>query len=207
MSYEVEMKFPLPSLADVDSLRARVAQVGAITQAVLDQRDVYLAHPSRDFVVTDEVFRLRHVGEQNYLTYKGPVLDTETKTRREIEVAAASGSVAAAQLLDMMTSLGFRPVGEVVKRRTPFHLSRQGREVEIVLDEVRGLGWFVELETIADEAGRAAARECLFDLSRELGLDKSERRSYLRLLLEVTPVIATATFPGACGASASPANG
>lgn len=184
MSYEVEMKFPLPSLADVDSLRERVAQSGAIAQTTLDQRDVYLAHPSRDFVVTDEVFRLRHVGEQNYLTYKGPVLDTETKTRREIEVAAASGSVAAAQLLDMMTSLGFRPVGEVVKRRTPFHLSRQGREVEIVLDEVRGLGWFVELETIADEAGRDAARECLFDLSRELRLGKSERRSYLRLLLE-----------------------
>lgn len=184
MSYEVEMKFPLPSLADVDSLRERVAQSGAIAQTTLDQRDVYLAHPSRDFVVTDEVFRLRHVGEQNYLTYKGPVLDTETKTRREIEVAAASGSVAAAQLLDMMTSLGFRPVGEVVKRRTPFHLSRQAREVEIVLDEVRGLGWFVELETIADEAGRDAARECLFDLSRELRLGKSERRSYLRLLLE-----------------------
>ncbi len=184
MSYEVEMKFPLPSLAEVDSLRERVAQAGAIAQTTLDQRDVYLAHPSRDFVVTDEVFRLRHVGEQNYLTYKGPVLDTETKTRREIEVAAASGSVAAAQLLDMMTSLGFRPVGEVVKRRTPFHLSRQGREVEIVLDEVRGLGWYVELETIADEAGRDAARECLFDLSRELRLGKSERRSYLRLLLE-----------------------
>ena len=184
MSYEVEMKFPLPSLADVDSLRERVAQSGAIAQTTLDQRDVYLAHPSRDFVLTDEVFRLRHVGEQNYLTYKGPVLDTETKTRREIEVAAASGSVAAAQLLDMMTLLGFRPVGEVVKRRTPFHLSRQGRVVEIVLDEVRGLGWFVELETIADEAGRDAARECLFDLSRELRLGKSERRSYLRLLLE-----------------------
>lgn len=184
MSYEVEMKYPLPSLADVDSLRERIAQSGALAQAILDQRDVYLAHPSRDFVQTDEVFRLRHVGEQNYLTYKGPVLDAETKTRREIEVAAASGSVAAVELLDMMTSLGFRPVGEVVKRRTPFQLSRQGREVEIVLDEVRGLGWFVELETIADEAGRDAARECLFDLSRELGLGKSERRSYLRLLLE-----------------------
>ncbi|MCX7420453.1 MAG: class IV adenylate cyclase [Planctomycetia bacterium] len=183
MSYEVEMKFPLPTQADVDSLRERIAQSDAVAHESLDQRDVYLAHPSRDFVQTDEVFRLRHVGEQNYLTYKGPVVDAETKTRREIEVAAASGPIAAAQLLDMLTSLGFRPVGEVIKRRTPFHLSRQGREIEIVLDDVRGLGWFVELETIADEASCDAARECLFELSRELEFGKSERRSYLRLLL------------------------
>ena len=187
MSYEVEMKFPLPTAADLNSLRERIALSGAHAQESLDQRDVYLAHPSRDFVQTDEVFRLRHVGEQNYLTYKGPVVDAETKTRREIEVAAASGPTAAAHLLDMLTSLGFRPVGEVVKRRTPFHLSRQGRAVEIVLDEVHGLGWFVELETIADETGRDAARECLFELSRELGLGKSERRSYLRLLLGGEP--------------------
>lgn len=187
MSYEVEMKFPLPTAADLDSLRERITQFGAIAHEPLDQRDLYLAHPSRDFVQTDEVFRLRHVGEQNYLTYKGPVIDTETKTRREIEVAAASGPTTAAQLLDMMTSLGFRPVGEVVKRRTPFHLSRQGHEVEIVLDEVHGLGWFAELETITDETGRDAARECLFELSRELGLGKSERRSYLRLLLGDDP--------------------
>ncbi len=50
-----------------------------------------------------------------------------------------------------------------------------------------GLGWFVELETITDETGRDAARECLFELSRELGLGKSERRSYLRLLLGDDP--------------------
>ena len=184
MSYEVEMKFPLPTPANVDSVRERIAQTGATSQVTLDQRDVYLAHPSRDFVQTDEVFRLRHVGDQNYLTYKGPVVDAVAKTRREIEVPAASGPVVAAQLLEMLTSLGFHPAGEVVKRRTPFHLTWQGREVEIVLDEVRGLGWFVELETIADESDRDAARECLFALSGELGLGKSERRSYLRLLLE-----------------------
>ena len=143
-----------------------------------------MAHPSRDFATTDEVFRLRRVGEQNFLTYKGPVLDDLAKTRREIEVAAASGSVAAEQLLDMLTSLGFRPVRDVAKRREPFQLSWVGREIEIVLDEVHDLGWFAELETLASEDECDAARECLFSLSRELGLSKSERRSYLRLLLE-----------------------
>jgi adenylate cyclase class 2 len=204
MSYEVELKFSLTSLIDVESLCDRIAQLGAIGQATLDQRDVYLAHPSRDFGQTDEVFRLRHVGQQNYLTYKGPAIDAETKMRREIEVAAASGQVAADQLLEMMTLLGFRPVGEVVKRRTPFLLERHNREIEIVLDEVRGLGWFAELETIADETSRDAARECLLDLARELELGQSERRSYLRLLLEGG---ITATSPAASAACAFQAGG
>lgn len=183
MTYEVELKFPLASSADVEAVRSRIAALGAAAGEVLDQRDVYLAHPSRDFAQTDEVFRLRHVGQQNFLTYKGPVLDAVAKTRREIEVAAASGSTAAGQLLEMLTALGFRPVGEVVKRRAPFHLWWQGRDLEIVLDDVHGLGCFVELETITGEADRDAARECIFALSRELGLEKSERRSYLRLLM------------------------
>jgi len=184
MTYEVEMKFPLPSPAEVAAVRERIAALAASAGEVLDQRDAYFAHPSRDFGQTDEVFRLRRVGEQNFLTYKGPVLDAVAKTRREIEVAAAAGSTAADQLLEMLTLLGFRPIGEVVKRRAPFHLSWQGRDLEIVLDDVRDLGWYVELETFAGETDRDAAREVLFDLSRELGLGKSERRSYLRLLLE-----------------------
>lgn len=184
MTLEVEMKFPLPTSDDVAAFRWRLADVQAIAQPVIEQRDIYLAHPSRDFAVTDEAFRLRRVGEQNLLTYKGPLLDPVAKTRREIEVAAAPGSIAAGQLLEMMTALGFRPVREVAKQREPFHLSWQGRDVEIVLDNVSGLGWFAELETLADDADRDAARECLFSLSRDLGLGKSERRSYLRLLLE-----------------------
>ena len=184
MTYEVEMKFPLGDTGDVTAIRDRIAALGATPSETLDQRDVYFAHPSRDFAQTDEAFRLRCVGEQNFLTYKGPLLDAETKTRREIEVAAASGHFAADQLVEMLTSLGFHPVREVIKRRSPFHLNWQDHDLELCLDEVRDLGWFIELEIIATEADRDVARECLFSLSRALGLGKSERRSYLRLLLE-----------------------
>ncbi len=184
MSYEVELKFPLASSGDVEALRQRIELLGVTRSRPLDQRDIYLAHPSRDFAQTDEVFRLRCVGDENFLTYKGPVLDPVVKARHEIEVATAAGLAAREQLLEMLTLLGFREVRDVVKRREPFHLHWQGRDLEIVIDEVHGLGWFVELEAIADDAGRDNARECLFALSRELNLGKSERRSYLRLLLE-----------------------
>ncbi len=184
MSYEVEMKFPLADADAVAALRQKLAALGAEPAEPLDQRDIYLAHPSRDFAQTDEVFRVRCVGDENYLTYKGPVLDEVAKTRREIEIATAAGLTERDQLLDMLASLGFHPVRDVVKRREPFYLLWQDRDLEIVLDDVHNLGWFAELEIIAEDADRDAARECLLALSRELQLSKSERRSYLRLLLE-----------------------
>jgi len=184
MTYEVEMKFPLPDAAIVDALRQRIAALGARAGEPLDQRDIYLAHPSRDFAQTDEVFRLRCVGDENFLTYKGPLVDQVAKTRREIEVPAASGQVAREQLLEMFTSLGFRQVRDVVKRREPFHLHWHDRDLEIVIDTVIGLGSFAELEIIAEDSDRDAARDCLIALAQELNLGASERRSYLRLLLE-----------------------
>ncbi len=184
MTFEVELKFSLAGLSEVNALRKRFAAIGAQPGETIEQRDVYFAHPSRDFAQTDEAFRMRCVAEQNFLTYKGPLLDTVTKTRREIELATAPGHLAASQLTEMLTALGFRPVREVAKCRSPFSLNWKNRHVELVLDDVAGLGWFLELETLSQESNCDPARECLFDLSRELSLGKSERRSYLRLLLE-----------------------
>ena len=184
MSYEVELKFRLADADAVAALRRKLAALGAEPAEPLDQRDIYMAHPSRDFAQTDEVFRVRCVGDKNYLTYKGPVLDAVAKTRREIEIATAAGLAERDQLLDMLTSLGFRQVRDVVKRREPFDLLWQERNLEIVLDNVHELGWFAELEIIAEDSDRDAARECLIALSQELQLGQSERRSYLRLLLE-----------------------
>ena len=184
MTYEVELKFPLIDPAAVEALRQRIAVRGAYPSQPLDQRDIYFAHPSRDFALTDEVFRLRCVGDENLLTYKGPLVDQVAKTRREIEVPAASGEIAREQLLEMFASLGFREVRDVVKRREPFHLRWEDRDLEVVIDNVRDLGWFAELEIIAEDSDRDAARDCLFALSQELQLGKPDRRSYLRLLLE-----------------------
>ncbi|MFM9964760.1 MAG: class IV adenylate cyclase [Planctomycetaceae bacterium] len=183
MTYEVEMKFPLPDVAVVTTFRERLASLGATPGTPLDQRDIYFAHPSRDFVQTDEVFRLRCVGEENFLTYKGPLVDQVAKTRREIEVPAAAGPTAREQLREMLTSLGFREVRDVVKRREPFHLHWQDHDLEVVIDHLRELGWFAELEIIAEDSDRDAARECLLALARELGLGQSERRSYLKMLI------------------------
>jgi adenylate cyclase class 2 len=179
--YEVEAKFALP---DPPLLRGKLAELGAVPGPPLAQCDTYFAHPARDFARTDEAFRLRRVGEQNALTYKGPLVDRQTKTRQEIEVPVAPGTAAAAKIAEMLRALGFREVRTVEKTRQPFRLSRQGREFELALDTVAGLGEFLEIETKADEAEWEAARDALLALADELGLRESERRSYLQLLLD-----------------------
>lgn len=180
-AYEVEAKYPL---RDTAPIRHRLEQLGATAGSPLDQCDTYFAHPVRDFAQTDEAFRLRRVGEHNALTYKGPLLDRQTKTRQEIEAPIAAGAGPAKQMAELLCALGFRAVRSVEKTRQPFHLSWQGLEFEVALDTVAGLGEFLEIETMAEAAEWEAARDALLALAGELGLRDSERRSYLQLLLE-----------------------
>lgn len=181
MQYEVEQKFPV---ADLAAVNAQLHALGARFSAPLDQIDRYFAHPVRDFAATDEALRIRRVANENCITYKGPKLDSTTKTRREIELPLSGGEEHLARYTELLTALGFSVVAEVHKHRTPAELHWQGRNVEAALDEVAGVGTFVELEILADEANLDASRSALASLAAKLGLSNSERRSYLELLLE-----------------------
>ncbi len=180
MNYEVEMKFPV---ADREALLKRLASYGLVWREPILQVDRYFNHPARDFGQTDEALRIRSVGDRNWMTYKGPKIDAETKTRRELEFPLVDGTTACEPLVETLLALGFRATAEVHKQRQSTHLTFQQREFEVLLDEVQGVGQFVEIETIATEAALPKAREALLGLAAELGLGTSERRSYLEMVL------------------------
>lgn len=184
-TYEVEMKFPVatqPQPLDREAFARRLAELGARHRETRREEDVYFAHPCRDFARTDEALRVRRIGQRQQLTYKGPLVDTETKTRTELQLSvdAATGG----KLRQILQRLGFRPVRAVTKQRECWELERAGRRFAISWDDVDELGQFVEIETLADEADRAGATAELKRLAETLGLTRSERRSYLCLLLE-----------------------
>ncbi len=182
MSYEVEMKF---HSADHDRLRRSLLDRGAEEGPVSEQEDVYLQHPSRDFAQTHEALRLRRIGPENRVTYKGPRFPGPTKTREEIEIAFDGGEEAFRAVARLFENLGFRPVATIRKRRTTFHLIHPPHEIEVTLDQAEGLGDFAEIETIArDEVDLPAAQAAVLALAVELGLDQVEPRSYLRMFLE-----------------------
>ena len=178
---EVEMKFPT---SDYAALEQRLAQTGASLGQVRQDIDHYFNAPDRDFARTDEALRLRRIDQANFVTYKGPKRDLQTKTRTEIEVPLADGAAAADDFVQLLTKLGYRPVAVVRKKRCIYHLHREPFSLEICLDEVDGLGRFVELEILTPEERFEQARRVIQDLAATLGLTTSERRSYLELLLE-----------------------
>jgi adenylate cyclase class 2 len=181
LKFEVESKFPTPNLNEV---RQRLARMSAQALPPVLQIDQYYSHPARDFAATGEAFRLRRVGARNCLTYKGPQLAAATKTRREIELPIEAGEEGAGLCSALLAALGFRSLATVQKRRSQLSLSWEGHTVAAALDEVDGLGSFVELEILCDEPGLASAQQALARLAETLGLPAAEPRTYLEMLLE-----------------------
>jgi adenylate cyclase class 2 len=168
---EIEVKAPLP---EADKVRKRVAELGGRDFGTSVQVDEYFAHPSRDFATTDEALRLRTENDLTVITYKGPKLDRETKTREEFEVSVANR----ATMASILDRLGFKPVIRISKRRQVYGL----RGVTVCFDSVKGLGDFIELEVDSEDV--EAGKRAIFALMKEIGVSGNERRSYLELLME-----------------------
>lgn len=176
--YEVEVKVA----ADLAAVAERLDELGATQAGDVVQVDTYYDAPHRDFAETDEALRVRRETREGdtevRITYKGPLVEAESKTREEYETGVADGETADA----IFENLGFTPAATVEKDRRCYRYDGY----TVTLDAVEGVGDFVEVETETDEDGVEAAREGAFTILRELGLDPDEqtRTSYLGLLLE-----------------------
>jgi adenylate cyclase class 2 len=181
--YEVELKVRADHARVREALDARDAErLGRVRQV-----DTYYDAPHRAFAETDEALRIRRETDGSpgdgvattKLAYKGPLVETESKSREEHETVVADGEAMAG----VLSGLGFEPAATVEKLREYFRLG----EYTLTLDRVEGLGEFVEIErAVGGEAAVEAAREEAAALLQALDLDPAEqiRTSYLGLLLE-----------------------
>ena len=175
--YEVELKLE----AEHGRVRERLSELDAESLGRVRQVDTYYDAPHRSFAASDEALRVREErgddGRWVGVTYKGPLVEAESKTREEHETAVEDG----AEMRAVLERLGFTPAETVEKERERFRY----REYTVTLDAVDGLGEFVEVETEAEAV--ETAREGAVDVLRELDLDADEqvRTSYLGLLLDV----------------------
>jgi adenylate cyclase, class 2 len=177
---EVEAKYPV---AEFTPAEARLRAWGAALLAEQAEADHYLNAPDRDFARTDEALRLRRVGRQNLLTYKGPRHVGPAKSRTELEIPCPPGDEGAESLLKLFRHLGYQATAVVRKKRRIYELARDGFTLHACLDDVEEVGRFVELEVIAEEANLDAARQTVLRTAAELQLGPPESRSYLEQLL------------------------
>ncbi len=167
---EVEVKARAP-----EDMAERIAALGARLLVVENHQDLYFNSPQRDFRLSDEALRIRIKEEGARLTYKGPKLDQTTKSRLERTVKIDDPK----QMEQILSALGFVLSAQVRKKRTKY--SYDG--VVLALDEVEGLGSFVEVEAEGKGDYEEQKRKVLSIMSK-LGLHESIRSSYLELLEE-----------------------
>ena len=177
LTYEVEVKIKAYNLEILEEL---LIEKGAIIIDIINQRDHYFNHPSRDFQETDEAVRIREEGDLVYLTYKGPKIDKKSKSRIEEQVEVKNFEVTK----NILTQLGFKKVLTVIKDRRSYQM----RGFTICMDTVDSLGTFVEIEKeIENLDDMVKTRDEIYQLAKDIMLKPHEngiRKSYLELLLE-----------------------
>lgn len=174
---EAEVKVPVKNF---EPIRERLKALKAVLERVDEEFDTYFDHPSRSFARTDEALRVRRTrtGEGS-ITYKGPKFRSKTKTRAEVSIPVDDSE----SLIKVLEQLGFKQVATVIKRREKWRMEG----VNVYLDEVEGLGKFLELEArVENESRLSEVEEKLFLIIDGLGFDRnsSVRESYLELILK-----------------------
>ena len=179
---EVEVKLPLFRRSATE---IKLQNLGFVPGDLIREYDMYYNGTSHDFMKTDEALRIRHsdnltgLTSRSVLTYKGPKIDTVSMTRKELETEVGSPEDSDA----ILRSLGYTPYFPVSKLRQ--YYGKDG--VTACVDQVEGLGSFLELEILVDnETQREQALKKIETILHDLDLSLSESTtlSYLCMLLK-----------------------
>ncbi len=179
---EVEVKSPLKDLTEVRKIliRQNAEALGSV-----EELDVYFTHPFRNFAETDEVLRIRYTTNgKHYVTYKGPKVKAKARSRMEVHVSVEDGNA----FREIFEKLGFKEVASVKKFREKWRLE----DLQVYLDKVEELGFFIEVEALVENNKDISLAESrIFNLLKTLGVDPKNtiKESYLELILRKKNII------------------
>jgi adenylate cyclase class 2 len=178
-SVEREQKY---RVAKVDPIRSRLLSLGALAHASGFERNELFDFEGRLRVRGQKLRLRRHGTKFAMLTFKGPRLAGQQKTRMEVETPV--DYEATKRILEL---LGFRIKETYSKIREEYRLDG----CAVCLDHIPNAGWFVEIEGGAAKIRAIAAR---------LGLRPADResRSYRKLIKDAA-IAAVSSIRGAKG--------
>ena len=178
MEYEAKVK-----VEDLGRVEERLLSVGARIVDVVEEEDLYIdLAPCIDMFSRDIALRVRMYRSVTSnkrvceLTYKGPRISRDLKIRKEITLTIDDGYRA----LEIFRELGFERHVSIRKKRKIY---RYGA-AKIFLDDVEGLGKFVEIEVDGVDSIERF-REIIMKILEILNLPRELiSKSYLELILE-----------------------
>jgi len=178
--FEVELKFPL---ASHDAVRQHLKSFEVTSRSTSEHCDEYFNHSLLDFAAQDIALRIRSRTGHNVLTYKGPNLDRRAKVREEIELELSTDDKS--KFRQMLFGMGFHSVAAVNKKRDSIRIIVDQQTIEVCLDDVQGVGTFIELEqVVAEKSEIEAAKDHLESLASTLGITSQPTTiSYLEMLI------------------------
>ena len=165
---EVEVKFRV----DFSAMKDKIESLGAVFVREELQEDVYFSLPLPKLL---RVRKLENTGKA-FLTYK-EIRDlgrNEEFDELEIEVSDFEATV------EILKRLGFREDVIVRKRRLVYRLNG----VTLELNDVEGLGGFLDVEVISDDVEEAKKK--IWEVAKLLGLSEEdvEPKLYQELIRE-----------------------
>lgn len=162
---EIEIKAKVKNLA---ALRRKILALGAKKLADKHQLDVYLSPPHKSFFKTRYYLRVRQNLLNNKSSFDYHILRGSGKygISEENEVGVADGKV----LLKILKMLDFTEICRIDKKREVF----QYQDFEIVLDKVKKLGNFIEVELAGNFRNREKYKKRIVELLDKLGIKKEQ---------------------------------
>jgi adenylate cyclase, class 2 len=175
---EIEVKIKVD---DLESVVTKLEALGCHLSAATEQRDVIFWPPTSDFLAPQAgniTMRIRYYPDRAVLTLKKQQTSEKDNLEYETDIKEPD------EVRAMLAALGFQPIVEVKKVR------RKGifEDYEICLDDVEGLGKYVELESLAgDDQNPSEVVEKLYMVLATLGLDRTyaEDVSYPRQIYKL----------------------
>lgn len=178
---EIEVKL---RIKDVAVLEKKLLEHGYKLIETLRETDTYFDGGINGIKKSGQALRVRRTvncvtgKEQSAITFKGEKIDAVSMARLELETVVESGEAAE----KILCALGFYPVQPIVVKIRK--ILRNG-DISACLDDVKGLGTFLELEIMEEsEEARPAALERIEEILNSVGyaMDDTTRVSYLSQL-------------------------
>lgn len=165
---EIEVK---ARVRDVDHLKKALREKGVVFNAPDRQHDIVYTEGDWEFVKFQNdrnILRIRNQTERSILTLKRPGVNELHSTEHETSIADPK------EMHEILLLMGYNPIVEVKKNRQ----KAKALGLEFCLDEVEGLGWYIEVEKLTEDDSRVEeVQEELIAFLESVGLSREDRES------------------------------
>ena len=180
--FEIEIKYPLTK-AIFDKVSKKVAKLARF-EGETHQVDRYFNSPHRNFLKPRhpcEYLRIRQKNAGGKITYKYVYLDKHGNKTHADEYETEINNPKA--LIKILEVLNFKEIMVIDKKRKKYLYQNK---LEILLDKVKGLGYFIEIEAKAGFDNVKKAKEEILKLSKQIGIEdrKVDNQGYVLLMMK-----------------------